>query len=67
MKIQVPPSAFANLEVGISFRLTLPKLEAATQAESRMESGKMDYGDANWLQTCRIEDLVAVQIVDLAV
>ena len=32
-----------------------------------MESGNMHYGDANWLQTCRIEDLVAVQIVDLAV
>src|SRR5882724_925115 len=66
-KTKVPPSAIANLKVGISFRLTLPKPEAATQAESRMESGKMDYGDANWLQTCRIEDLVAVQIVDLAV
>src|SRR5438132_7814005 len=66
-KTKVPPRAIANLEVGISFRLTLPKREAATQAESRMESGKMHYGDANWLQTCRIEDLVAVQIVDLAV
>src|SRR5438094_3526425 len=40
MKIKTRPRAFANLQVEISFRLTLPKPEAAMQAESRTDQGR---------------------------